>query len=226
MTTYFNVKDFTDIQLSKNFAEDRNCQVCNASVHGKQSNYDVFISHSSKDKVLIQKLRIYLEDHFGLSAYIDWDEDCGMSRDQVADRVKDAMFRSKTFLIVKTDNSDKSSWVSWETGCFEIMCSSPDKDNFEKIGVLLIEDESKKFTKETFEHQEYLKRYEIIGKDELQAFVEGGRQKILENRALESKIVEFDKSFRDRSLKVDHSTATLKSVAVGSGTTTSFYGDE
>ena len=43
MTTYFNVKDFADIQLSKNFAEDRNCQVCNASVHGKQSNYDVFI---------------------------------------------------------------------------------------------------------------------------------------------------------------------------------------
>lgn len=75
MTTYFNVKDFADIQLSKNFAEDRNCQVYNASAHGKQENYDVFISHSSKDKDLIKKLRSYLEDYFGLSAYIDWDED-------------------------------------------------------------------------------------------------------------------------------------------------------
>ena len=107
MTTYFNVKDFADIQLSKNFAEDRNCQVYNASAHGKQENYDVFISHSSKDKDLIKKLRSYLEDYFGLSAYIDWDEDCGMSREEVADRVKEAMSRSKTFLIVKTDNSDK-----------------------------------------------------------------------------------------------------------------------
>ena len=32
MTTYFNVKDFADIQLSKNFAEDRNCRVCNILV--------------------------------------------------------------------------------------------------------------------------------------------------------------------------------------------------
>ncbi len=226
MTTYFNVKDFADIQLSKNFAEDRNCQVYNASAHGKQENYDVFISHSSKDKDLIKKLRSYLEDYFGLSAYIDWDEDCGMSREEVADRVKEAMSRSKTFLIVKTDNSDKSSWVSWETGCFEIMCSSPKNDNFDKIGVLLIENDSKKFTKETFEHQEYLKRYEIIGKDELQDFVKSGRQKILENRKLANKIVQIDKDFRSKELKFDPATATLKNVTSGSGTTTFFYGDE
>ena len=142
------------------------------------------------------------------------------------DRVKEAMSRSKTFLIVKTDNSDKSSWVSWETGCFEIMCSSPKNDNFDKIGVLLIENDSKKFTKETFEHQEYLKRYEIIGKDELQDFVKSGRQKILENRKLANKIVQIDKDFRSKELKFDPATATLKNVTSGSGTTTFFYGDE
>ena len=95
-----------------------------------------------------------------------------------------------------------------------------------KIGVLLIEDESNNFTRETFEHQEYLKRYEIIGKDELKSFVEGGRQKILENRNIETNIAAFDKNFRSASYKVDRSSASLKSVAVGTGTTTAFYGDE
>lgn len=225
MTTYFNVKDFADIQLSKNFAEDRNCQVYNASAQGKQDNYDVFISHSSRDKDLIKKLRIYLEDQYHLSAYIDWNEDSGMSREEVADTVKNAMSHSKTFLIVKTDNSDQSSWVSWETGCFEMMCTTFNDNNFDRIGVLLIEDDSKAFNKNTFLHQEYLKRYEIIGKDELIDFVAGGRKKILENRRYAENILSFDKDFRSASLKFDHSIATLKTVTSGSGTTTSFYGD-
>jgi len=137
------------------------------STMGEQVQYDVFLSHSTKDVALIKSIRDVLEDSLGISVYIDWEEDAGTPRDEMADTVKRAMNRSKTFLVIKTDNSDDSSWVPWETGYFD------NKDD-DKIGVLLIEDDDREFNHETFEHREYLKNYAILGPEDIIDFIKNG----------------------------------------------------
>jgi hypothetical protein len=97
--------------------------------------------------------------------FIDWEEDAGTPRDEIAETVKKAMNRSKSFLIVKTEDCDKSSWVPWETGYFDNIDSN-------KIGVLLVEDEN--FNHKTFLHREYLKNYALLGPDDIVDFIRDG----------------------------------------------------
>ncbi|MBL7186063.1 MAG: toll/interleukin-1 receptor domain-containing protein [Phycisphaerae bacterium] len=149
------------------------------SAMGEQAEYDVFLSHSIKDTRLIKQIRDVLESNCNISVYIDWDEDAGTPRDEIADTVKAAMDCSKTLLVVKTDNSDDSSWVPWETGYFD------NKDN-DKIGVLLVEDEDRQFSRKTFEHREYLKNYVILGPDDIVGFITNGSSYI-------RKIIDQDK---------------------------------
>lgn len=157
----FKIRDFDNVVLNntKKFSEIFN------DARGKKDFYDIFLSHSSKDKDLIKKIRQKLEDDLELSVYIDWEEDSGTKRDDIADTVKKAMEISNSFLIVKTSNSDESSWVSWETGFY-------DNKNSNAIGVLLIEDD--KLTSETFKHQEYLKNYKLLDPKDLKQFAKGG----------------------------------------------------
>ena len=139
---YYNRKDF-DVELSGEQIRKLEERRARFDALGEQAQYDVFLSHSIKDMALIRLIRDVLEDSLDISVYIDWDEDAGTARDEIADAVKDAMNRSMSFLVVKTDNSDDSSWVSWETGYF-------DKKDSDKIGVLLVEDDDNKFSSETF----------------------------------------------------------------------------
>lgn len=209
MRQFFNVKDFKDIPIKTK----EKVVAASDSAIGKQSYYDVFISHSSKDKMLIQKVANLLEYQCGLSAYVDWDEDSGMPREEVADTVKDVMNRCHSFLIVKTSNSDKSSWVSWETGLY-------DAKNPDKIGVLLIENDDTGFNLETFEHQEYLKRYQILDKNELIHFVKEGAKKVIAARTQN-----FDLAFRQNEMGVDKQTGKLSKMTPVKSSSTKFYGN-
>ena len=105
---FYNKKDFAvelqDVQIRK--LEEKRAAI---DAMGEQSRYDVFLSHSTKDTVLIKQIRDVLEASFDISVYIDWDEDEGVRRDEIADAVKNGMNRSRSFLVVKTDNSDDSS---------------------------------------------------------------------------------------------------------------------
>jgi hypothetical protein len=207
---YFNIKDFRDVRLEGGAPQ------LAKGVQGPQKEYDVFLSHSTKDKELIKKIRKVIEDKYHLSAYIDWEEDSGTSRDEAADVVKEAMDKSKSFLIVKTSNSDDSSWVPWETGYF-------DKKDMERIGVLLIEDEENNFTSQTFKHQEYLKNYEILEEDELIAFVQKGSKFVVNERRMKK----FDNDFRGGNIGVSTTSgsAVLKNTGDKANKTTEFYGN-
>lgn len=215
MTQFFNRAYLNSIELKPRPVRTMNEALLNEAASGRQEEYDVFISHSTKDKRLIKALRQTLEEEFNLSAYIDWDEDNGMSRDDVADTVKERMKHCKSFLIVKTENSDMSSWVSWETGYYEALCYEKEHISFERIGVLLIEDEA--FNKDTFLHQEYLKRYEIINEANLIEFVNEGANGI--------RIKRLNEDFRKKNLGVDRKTGFLTTLNTPTGTTTSYYGD-
>lgn len=163
---FYNRKDFA-VPLSMSQIKVLNEKRASFSAMGEQVQYDVFLSHSIKDVALIKGIRDVLEYNFDISVYIDWEEDAGTPRDEIADAVKNAMNHSRTFLIVKTDNSDDSSWVPWETGYFD------NKDN-DKIGVLLIEDDDSEFNHKTFEHREYLKNYAILGPEDIVDFIKNG----------------------------------------------------
>jgi hypothetical protein len=203
---YFNVNDFKDIKLNLNESKASLESAAYDSAGGKQKNYDVFLSHSTKDKVLIRQIKQYLEEENEISVYIDWDEDSGTNRDEIANVVREAMKISRNFLIVKTDNSDASSWVSWETGYF-------DNKNPDRIGVLLVENET--FTHKDFEHQEYLKSYEILGPDDIVTFIKDGVRELIAIRR--------DNDFRAGRLIV--SPTGLIAGGDGASHSTKFYGD-
>lgn len=71
----------------------------------------VFISHSSKDKRFVRKLKNDLEEN-GISTWIDEDEiDAG---DSLLDKLEDGLEESTHFIIVLSQNSVKSQWVRHE----------------------------------------------------------------------------------------------------------------
>jgi len=210
-TRFFNVKDLRSINVE--FSTPMREAMTFDSAEGKKHIYDVFLSHSTKDMMLIKQIRKKLEDENNISVYIDWDEDSGASRDDIANIVKDAMKRSRSFLVVKTDNSDDSSWVSWETGYF-------DNKDANKIGVLLVEDEENGFTHEIFHHQEYLKSYEILGQDDIVEFINSGASGVREHRL---KLI--DTEFRNNNIAVG-SSGGLQILNDNSGSSTKFFGED
>lgn len=173
MQKFFNQKYLDSLPVSR---KSRINNLLEAKLETINDNdYDVFLSHSSRDKDLVGKVRDVIEKEFGYKAYVDWDENSGMKRREVANTVKEVMRRCKTFLIIKTKNSDESSWVSWETGYFEALKFKNVYNNFEKIGVLVIEDEGYDVTevkrKEGCCHQEYLLRYTFVNESNLKDFI-------------------------------------------------------
>ena len=209
-TRFYNISDFDNVDTR--FAESKRqarTMAAMDSATGRQSVYDVFLSHSTADTKLIKKIRDHLELAHDISVYIDWDEDEGTLRDDIADKVKAAMEMSCSFLVVKTDNADASSWVPWEIGYF-------DKKDADRIGVLLIENQE--FNHQTFHRKEYLKSYEILGPDDVVPFIRNGAKSITESR-----LNAMDKAFRDNNITVGK-TGGLAILNNGSGSSTKFYG--
>lgn len=209
-TSFYNIKDFRNetVDFSSSAFE---LTATFDSAEGKQIQYDVFLSHSLKDANLVKQIRHRLERDHNISVYIDWEEDSGTSRDQIAAKVKAAMEASTSLLVIKTDNSDNSSWVAWETGYF-------DRKSFERIGVLLIEDEDINFTHETFRHQEFLKNYELLGGSDIVPFVQGGMPEVHEHRASAA-----DTAFRDNNVGLTPA-GSLGVHDRGSSSSTKFFG--
>lgn len=83
-----------------------------------KKEYDVFISHSSKDSVLVRKIIKSLNKN-KLNCYCDWTSDNDfLKRELVSDFTKEVikkrMNQSKYFLLVKTKHSLESEWVKFE----------------------------------------------------------------------------------------------------------------
>lgn len=208
---FYNIKDFRNenVDFSQPILESVTATFDSAK--GRQIRYDVFLSHSLKDAKLIRQIKNRLERDHNISVYVDWDEDGGTSRDQIADKVKAAMEISTSLLAVKTENVDGSSWVAWETGYF-------DRKSSERIGVLLIEDEDTGFTHETFKHQEYLKNYEILSESDIVPFVQSGTSGVHEYRASVA-----DAAFRGNNVGLT-SVGSLGIHNSGSSSSTKFFG--
>lgn len=124
-----------------------------------RNSFDIFLSHSSKDKQLILGVKQLIEDS-GYSVYIDWVDDPQLDRANVnvhtADILRTRMKQSKFLVYVDSDNAKSSKWMPWELGYF-------DGYNSEKLGILVIRYSSN----EIYKGQEYLNLYPIIEKGNL-----------------------------------------------------------
>ncbi|WP_378947612.1 TIR domain-containing protein [Mesorhizobium sp. ANAO-SY3R2] len=93
--------------------------VSNAST---TQNFDVFLSHSSKDSEVILGVKVILEGQ-GLSVYVDWIEDPHLDRENVtpetAERLRTRMKQSKSLIYAHSNNSPDSKWMPWELGYFD-----------------------------------------------------------------------------------------------------------
>lgn len=81
--------------------------------------YDLFVSHSFKDKDLVLGL-YHLFTVTGYKVYIDWIDDPKLNRKNVtaatAEIIKERISNSKGTAYIATSNSTDSKWCPWELG--------------------------------------------------------------------------------------------------------------
>jgi len=115
----------------------------------------IFLSHSHKDKDLVEGLINYLAS-FGIKIYVDWN-DTGMPRitnRDTAERIKEKIRENSFFLILATENAMSSRWVPWEIGVADQM----KHENIAIIPVIRNSDSE-------FKGNEYLQLYRCIQLD-------------------------------------------------------------
>lgn len=88
----------------------------------REKSFDVFLSHSTSDAVLIASIKEYLETQ-GLSVYVDWLEDPHLDRSRVdaatAGLLRERMKSSAMLYYAATSSSADSKWMPWELGYFD-----------------------------------------------------------------------------------------------------------
>lgn len=82
-----------------------------------QAEITAFLSHSHKDKELVEGL-IELFAEQGIYIYVDWD-DSGMPRitsGKTAKKIKERIKEMQLFFFLATENGINSKWCPWELG--------------------------------------------------------------------------------------------------------------
>ena len=105
----------------------RGVSLANESINAKQAratalnSYEaettIFLSHSHKDRALIEPAIAFLRSH-GVKVYVDW-LDSGMPdtvSGDTAKKIKEKIGQQKKFMVMVTENSKDSRWVPWELG--------------------------------------------------------------------------------------------------------------
>lgn len=83
--------------------------------------YDIFLSHSSKDMELIAGLKLILED-LGYSVYVDWNDnslDPNYVSPETAKILRERMKQCKSLVYAFSENASNSKWMPWELGYFD-----------------------------------------------------------------------------------------------------------
>lgn len=84
--------------------------------------YDVFLSHSIRDEVLVLGLKRELE-RVNLTVYVDWIEDPNLDREKVspmtAEKLRERMRSCRSLVYATSRNASSSKWMPWELGYFD-----------------------------------------------------------------------------------------------------------
>jgi hypothetical protein len=145
-------------------------------------SFNIFLSHSYKDRKYIRKLKEYIENNFSMTCYVDWiTEPKTLDRNNVnrksAEQLRRRMRQSQSLIFCTSENSPDSKWMPWELGYF---------DGYKKgrVAILPIVDEGA-----SFQRQEYLSLYPYIDL----AGVKDGTSKSLWVNESDSEYVSFSK---------------------------------
>jgi len=115
--------------------------------------FDIFLSHSFRDKAIIWSLKREFE-RIGYSTYVDWIEDYGLDRSNVnkatAEHIRNRMKNCELLFFATSSNSSSSKWMPWECGFF---------DGFKgKVAICPIT----KMSGDSFQGTEYLSLYNNV----------------------------------------------------------------
>lgn len=84
--------------------------------------YDVFLSHSIRDEVMVLGLKRELES-VNLTVYVDWVEDPNLDREMVtpitAAKLRERMRSCRSMVYATSRNASMSRWMPWELGYFD-----------------------------------------------------------------------------------------------------------
>lgn len=122
---------------------------------GARGQFDIFLSHSIVDAVLVLGVKRLLESQ-GLTVYVDWVDDPALDRDAVtaatAERLRQRMRDARSLIYATSRAASPSKWMPWELGYFDGLKS------FARISILPIENGSTL----SFDGQEFLGLYKVI----------------------------------------------------------------
>jgi TIR domain len=142
------------LQEQRRLAKSARAVLVEATTFDPSAWYDVFLSHSSRDKTLVLGVKNLLEEG-GFSAYVDWIDDPEFDRADVtmenAQRLRLRIARCFCLLYLTTENAVLSRWMPWEIGYF-------DGGTHGTIGILPILDDAEA----PFEGIEFLGLYPLV----------------------------------------------------------------
>ncbi len=125
-----------------------------ATAFDPTTTYDIFLSHSSRDRALVYGVKNRLE-RASFSVYIDWIDDADLDRTAVtpenAERLRLRMRRCSSLLYLATDNASRSKWMPWEVGFFDGLDEG-------LIGILPVLDDPS----QEFQGMEFLGLYGVV----------------------------------------------------------------
>ncbi|MEG8021517.1 hypothetical protein [Sphingomonas aerolata] len=129
--------------------------ILEAATSTTADHYDIFLSHSFRDRDLIVGTRKLIMQR-KLSVYVDWINDSDLDREAVdgktAARLRDQMRKCDTLFYAHSPSAKLSRWCPWELGYFDAL-QHPDRQVF----VLPVVDGGKNYP-----GQEYLSLYPIV----------------------------------------------------------------
>ena len=118
--------------------------------------YDIFLSHSYKDRLAVAGLAEHLKKHYGYEVYVDWIEDSSLDRSNVSRRtaqvIRNKMQRCRSLFYVTSANSSSSKWMPWELGLMDGMK--------ERVAICPLVKEL--YSSDSYQGQEYLGLYPYI----------------------------------------------------------------
>jgi len=142
----------TENQLRDFAARPRYEAFSNIKTASRLANLSIFLSHSHRDKNLVEGLIVYFET-LGITIYVDWN-DTQMPRitnRATAERIKTNIRDLNLFIVLATRNALASKWVPWEVGVADQIKGE------ESILVIPVADNSGQF-----EGSEYLQLYRRV----------------------------------------------------------------
>ena len=154
---------FTEQQIRERFSRERSIRkvrlfsvedvLTEGRIVDSTKEYDIFLSHSSKDKELIAGLKLILND-LGYTVYVDWSDGKLNPNEVTPDTAKvlrDRMKQCKSLIYAFSENASNSKWMPWELGYFDALKNS-------RVAVLPIS----KTTQYSYKGTEYVGVYFFI----------------------------------------------------------------